>query len=160
MAPGERHTPGTIRFYLASYLGKGEPSERMFRGKLVPNTRKLVRGLTFGGRERSGRYDAPQGQIRGATALKKGVDIARELKKAMQTRQSGDLSDLEVESEEKGIQKREGRSVVLSAPLRVRCSRSSDSSEYGLDLPGFCGERLAHVFGLSLEGGWAFPAQC
>lgn len=79
-------------FYLAAYLGKGEPSERMFRGKLVPNTRKLVRGQAFGGRERSGRYDAPQGQISGTTALKKRFDIARPLKQAMKTRQSGDIS--------------------------------------------------------------------
>ncbi len=86
--------PERSGFYLAAYLGKGEPSERMFRGKLVPNTRKLVRGQAFGGRERSGRYDAPQGQIRGTTALKKRFDIARPLKKAMKARQSGDLSGM------------------------------------------------------------------
>ncbi|WP_185805272.1 hypothetical protein [Pontivivens nitratireducens] len=84
--------PERSGFYLAAYLGKGEPSERMFRGKLVPNTRKLVRGQAFGGRERSGRYDATQGQIRGTTALKKRFDIARPLKQAMKARQSGDLS--------------------------------------------------------------------
>ncbi|WBU55423.1 hypothetical protein [Paracoccus sp. SCSIO 75233] len=84
--------PERSGFYLAAYLGKGEPSERMFRGNLVPNTRKLVRGQAFGGRERSGRYDAPQGQIRGTTALKKRFDIARPLKQAMKARQSGDLS--------------------------------------------------------------------
>ena len=86
--------PERSGFYLAAYLGKGEPSERMFRGKLVPNTRKLVRGQAFGGRERSGRYDAPQGQIRGTTALKKRFDIARPLKQAMKARQSGDLSGM------------------------------------------------------------------
>lgn len=75
--------PERSGFYLAAYLGKGEPSERMFRGKLVPNTRKPVRGQAFGGCERSGRYDAPQGQIRGTTALKKRFDIARPLKQAM-----------------------------------------------------------------------------
>lgn len=84
--------PERSGFYLAAYLGKGEPSERMFRGKLIPNTRKLVRGQAFGGRERSGRYDATQGQIRGTTALKKRFDIARPLKQAMKARQSGDLS--------------------------------------------------------------------
>lgn len=84
--------PERSGFYLAAYLGKGEPSERMFRGKLVPNTRKLVRGQAFGGHEKSGRYDAPQGQIRGTTALKKRFDIARPLKQAMKERQSGDLS--------------------------------------------------------------------
>lgn len=86
--------PERSGFYLAAYLGKGEPSERMFRGNLVPNTRKLVRGRAFGGRERSGRYDAPQGQIRGTTALKKRFDIARPLKQAMKDRQSGDLSGM------------------------------------------------------------------
>jgi len=83
--------PERSGFYLAAYLGKGEPSERMFRGKLVPNTHKLVRGQAFGGRERSGRYDTPQGQIRGTTALKKRFDIARPLKQAMKARQSADL---------------------------------------------------------------------
>lgn len=86
--------PERSGFYLAAYLGKGEPSERMFRGKLVPNTRKLVRGQAFGGRERSGRYDAIQGQIRGTTALKKRFDIARPLKQAMKARQNGDLSGM------------------------------------------------------------------
>ncbi len=84
--------PERSGFYLAAYLGKGEPSERMFRGKLVANTRKLVRGQAFGGRERSGRYDAPQGQIRGTTALKKRFDIARPLKQVMNARHSGALS--------------------------------------------------------------------
>ena len=88
--------PERSGFYLAAYLGKGEPSERMFRGKLVPNTRKLVRGLAFGGRERSGRYDEPQGQIRGTTALKKRFDIARPLKQAMKARQSSVLSGTRV----------------------------------------------------------------
>ena len=88
--------PERSGFYLAAYLGKGEPSERIFRGKLVPNTRKPVRGQAFGGRERSGRYDAPQGQIRGTTALKKRFDIARQLKQAMNARQGGDLSGMGV----------------------------------------------------------------
>ena len=56
--------------------------------------RKLVRGQAFGGRERSGRYDAPQGQIRGTIALKKRFDIARPLKRAMKERQSVDLSGM------------------------------------------------------------------
>ena len=86
--------PERSGFYLAAYLGKGEPSERMFRGKLVPNTRKLVMGQAFGGRERSGRYDTPQGQIRGTNALKKRFDIARPLKQAVKARQSGDLSGM------------------------------------------------------------------
>jgi hypothetical protein len=88
--------PERSGFYLAAYLGKGEPSERMFRGKLVPNARKPVRGQAFGGRERSDRYDPPQGQIRGTTALKKRFDIARPLKQAMKARQSGDTSAMRV----------------------------------------------------------------
>ena len=84
--------PERSGFYLAAYLGKGEPSERLFRGKLVPNTRKLVRGQAFGGRERSGRYDAPQGLIRGTVALKKRFDIARPLKQAAKQRQSAALT--------------------------------------------------------------------
>ncbi len=83
--------PKRSGFYLAAYLGKGEPSERMFRGKLVPNTHKLVRGQEFEGREKSGRYDTPQGQIRGTTALKKRFDISRPLKQAVKARQGGDL---------------------------------------------------------------------
>ncbi len=86
--------PERSGFYLAAYLGKGEPSEHVFRGKLRPNTRKPVRGQAFGGRERSGRYDAPQGQIRGTTALKKRFDIARPLKQAINARQNGDLSGM------------------------------------------------------------------
>lgn len=86
--------PERSGFYLAAYLGKGEPSERMFRGNLIPNTRKPVRGVAFGGHERSGRYDATQGQIKGTTALKKRFDIARPLKQAMKARQSGDLSGM------------------------------------------------------------------
>ena len=70
---------------------EGVTYERMFRGQLVPNTRKPVRGQAFNGRERSSRYDTPQGQIRGTTALKKRFDIARPLKQAMKARQSGDL---------------------------------------------------------------------
>ena len=31
--------------------------------------------------------------------------------------------------------------------------------EYCLDLPGFCGERLAHFLGLSLEGDGALEAE-
>ncbi|MDB6179676.1 hypothetical protein PAF17_19685, partial [Paracoccus sp. Z330] len=88
--------PEQLGFYLAAYLGKGEPSECMFRGKLVPNTCKPVRGRAFGGRERSGRYDAPQGQIRGTAALKKRFDMARPLKQAVKAAQSGDLSGVRV----------------------------------------------------------------
>ena len=83
--------PERSGYYLAAYLGKGEPSERLFRGNLIPNTRKPVRGRAFGGRERSARYDAAQGQITGTAALKKRFDIARPLKQAMKARHSGNL---------------------------------------------------------------------
>lgn len=83
--------PERSGFYLAAYLGKGEPSERLFRGNLIPNTHKPVRGRAFAGRERSARYDAAQGQITGTTALKKRFDIARPLKKAMRAAQGADL---------------------------------------------------------------------
>lgn len=55
-------------FYLAAYLGKGEPSEVLFRGKMVPNKKKPVRGLAFGGKEKDGKYDAEQGLIIGTPA--------------------------------------------------------------------------------------------
>ncbi|MCX7568263.1 hypothetical protein OS189_18150 [Sulfitobacter sp. F26169L] len=83
--------PKRSGYYLAAYLGKGEPSERLSRGNLIPNTRKPVRGRAFGGRERSARYDATQGQITGTAALKKRFDIARPLKQAMKCRQNADL---------------------------------------------------------------------
>lgn len=70
-------------YYLAAYLGKGEPSARMFRGNLIDNRQKPVRGRKFGGRERTGKYDMPQGQILGTVAMKKRFDIARALKQAI-----------------------------------------------------------------------------
>jgi hypothetical protein len=67
-------------YWIAAYLGKGEPSQHMFRGKLVNNKAKLVRGIEFGGKMRGGRYDAPQGHITGTTTRKGRFDIARALK--------------------------------------------------------------------------------
>jgi len=67
-------------YFTAAYLGKGEPSRRMFRGKLVDNTLKPVRGVAFGGRMPGGRYDVLQGQITGTTTRKGRYDIARALK--------------------------------------------------------------------------------
>ena len=69
-------------FYIAAYLGKGEPSARMFRGRAINNARKPVRGLKYGGRERSGRYDAPQGEVIGTDAMTRRYDMARNLKRA------------------------------------------------------------------------------
>lgn len=67
-------------YWIAAYLGKGEPSQRMFRGKLVNNTAKPVRGVEFGGRVKGGRYDVPQGIIKGTSARKGRFDVSRCLK--------------------------------------------------------------------------------
>ena len=82
---GSWHLAGDTRpelagYYLAAYLGKGEPSQRIFHGKPVNNTKKPVRGKDFGGRERYGKYDMPQGEIIGTIALKYRFGIARHLK--------------------------------------------------------------------------------
>lgn len=74
---GKPHFTG---YWLAAYLGKGEPSQRLFRGKLVGNTLKQVRGREFGGTVKGGRYDVPQGHIEGTTTRKGRFDIARCLK--------------------------------------------------------------------------------
>jgi hypothetical protein len=67
-------------YWLAAYLGKGEHSQRVFRGQLENNTQKPVRGQKFGGRVRSDRYDEPQGDIRGTATRKGRFDMARSLK--------------------------------------------------------------------------------
>ena len=67
-------------YWIAAYLGKGEPSQLLFRGKLVNNKDKPVRGREFGGTVKDGRYDEPQGNIVGTTTRKGRVDIARPLK--------------------------------------------------------------------------------
>jgi len=61
--------------WLAAYLGKGEPSLVMFRGQLVTNRRKPVRG---------DKYDVPQGNVQGTMARTKRFDIARHLKRGLQ----------------------------------------------------------------------------
>ena len=61
--------------WLAAYLGKGEPSLVMFRGQLVPNNRKPVRG---------DKYDVRQGNVQGTAARMKRFDIARHLKRGLQ----------------------------------------------------------------------------
>ena len=70
-------------YFLAVYLGKGEPSERLFRGKLIANIRKPVRGRRFGGRIRNSRYDKNQGQVKGSATMFKRFDISRNLKAAI-----------------------------------------------------------------------------
>jgi len=51
---------------LAHYLGKGEPSQHLHRGKLTNNTDKPCRGREFGGMSRNPKHDEPQGIIEGA----------------------------------------------------------------------------------------------
>lgn len=68
-------------YYLAAYLGKGEPSERLFRGRLQPNIRKPVRGEGFGGKQPDDRYDSAQGWIEGTACRKDRFFIANVLKR-------------------------------------------------------------------------------
>jgi hypothetical protein len=72
--------------YLAAYLGKGEPSQRMFRGKLVDNDAKPYRGRSFGGTFDDGRYDIAQGRIEGTASRDDRFFIANALKKMADTR--------------------------------------------------------------------------
>lgn len=60
---GKPQFPG---YWLAAYTGKGEPSERLFRGIFIDNSVKEVRGKQFGGWLKHNRYDAPQGLIEGS----------------------------------------------------------------------------------------------
>ena len=72
--------------YLAAYLGKGEPSQRTFRGKLVDNDAKPYRGRSFGGTCEDGRYDIAQGRIEGTASRDDRFFIANALKKMADTR--------------------------------------------------------------------------
>lgn len=74
---GKRQFTG---YWISAYLGKGEPSHRTFRGKLINNQQKPVRGLEYGGKIKGGKYDALQGEIKGTTARKGRFDISRSLK--------------------------------------------------------------------------------
>ena len=67
-------------FWLAAYTGKGEPSDRWFRGQLVDNPRKPVRGQSYGGSQPDGKYDVEQGVICGTSKRKGRFDISRSLK--------------------------------------------------------------------------------
>ena len=74
--------------FLAAYLGKAEPSQRLVRGILKDNTNKPIRGRTFGGDQPDDKYDAEQGRIEGnafrgdrffiAKALQRHTRIAAE----------------------------------------------------------------------------------
>lgn len=72
-------------YFLAAYLGKGEPSERLFRGVLQPNRQKPVRGKHFGGHQSDDRYDSTQGWIEGTPCRKNRFFIANALKRAAVT---------------------------------------------------------------------------
>ena len=65
--------------WLAAYLGKGEPSQRFFRGKLTGNSRKPARGVHFGGDLADERYDAPQGAIVGSSTRNARFAISKPL---------------------------------------------------------------------------------
>lgn len=67
--------------YLAAYLGKGEPSQRLFRGKLIDNDAKPCRGCSFGGPFDDGKYDIAQGRIEGTASRDDRFFIANALKK-------------------------------------------------------------------------------
>ncbi len=68
-------------YYLAAYLGKGEPSQRFFRGKLVDNEKKPVRGMSYGGTYKDGKYDITQGSIDGTARRRDRFFIANDLKR-------------------------------------------------------------------------------
>ena len=69
--------------FLAGYLGKGEPSEVIFRGALVSNRRKLIRGRAYGGQLASEKYDLSQGPILGTTTRRERFYISKALQSAM-----------------------------------------------------------------------------
>lgn len=71
--------PQFTGYWLASYLGKGEASERRFRGKLVNNSRKPERGKSFGGSLKHARYDVAQGLIEGNYARIGRYGISRSI---------------------------------------------------------------------------------
>lgn len=68
--------------YLAAYLGKAEPSQRLFRGALRDNRDKPVRGVAFGGTERNDIYDADQGFILGTVFRGDRFFISKSLQQA------------------------------------------------------------------------------
>lgn len=72
--------------YLAAYLGKGEPSQRLFRGKLINNIAKPYRGRSFGGTFDDGKFDIAQGRIEGTASRDDRFFIANKLKRVADAR--------------------------------------------------------------------------
>lgn len=72
--------PERAGVFLAAYLGKGEPSQRLFRGKLIDNDKKPYRGRSFGGSFNDGKYDIAQGRIEGTASRDDRFFIANALK--------------------------------------------------------------------------------
>lgn len=66
-------------YWLAAYLAKAEPSQRMFRGRQIDNVLKRERGQAFGGRIKGERYDSAQGFIEGTRRRKGRFSISRSL---------------------------------------------------------------------------------
>lgn len=73
-------------YVLAAYLGKGEPSERLFRGKRRGNTSKPYRGFSFGGTYPDSKYDADQGRIEGTPDRGDRFFIAKPLQSLVKAR--------------------------------------------------------------------------
>lgn len=72
---GDTH-PERKGVLLAAYLGKGEPSQRLFRCQLIDNDKKPFRGRSYGGK-----YDIAQGRIEGTPSRDDRFFIANVLKK-------------------------------------------------------------------------------
>ncbi len=70
-------------YFLAAYLGTGEPSERSCRGRVVAYDRKPVRGESFGGDQPDGRDNMVQGRVEGRSCRKDRFFIANDLKRQM-----------------------------------------------------------------------------
>jgi hypothetical protein len=65
--------------YLAFYLGKGEPSQYLHRGKLMDNADKPCRGRAFGGNSTNPKHDEPQGKIEGSGRMTYRMGASRNI---------------------------------------------------------------------------------
>jgi len=73
-------SPEFSGYWLAAYLAKAEPSQRVFRGRVINNTNKTERGTSFGGRIRGDKYDIGQGTIEGNLYRRGRFSISRSLR--------------------------------------------------------------------------------